>query len=213
MCSMKISVNVNVIFAGLCSAAVVDGSRCGSSRCGRGQTPANDYVSARQSKRRNLAAMGWEQKRFSMSLAASRLDMERLGEFDSSGLGCGALCLHPTTQQLEHLSDPPSNSTQADIPTCPDSPLEYRMAMAPNKDRAFPSELLASVAPEAYELLLRFAIQSRNAPASGIAGRLKYIGDELTSQSLYELPADAQQLSERALDDLLAICTVGQTPV
>ncbi|KAH8707478.1 S8 family peptidase [Phaeosphaeriaceae sp. PMI808] len=79
--------------------------------------------------------------------------------------------------------------------------------MAPNKDRAFPSELLASVAPEAYELLLLFAIQNRNAPASGIAGRLKYIGDELTSQSLYELPADAQQLSERALDDLLEICT------
>jgi hypothetical protein len=81
--------------------------------------------------------------------------------------------------------------------------------MAHCKDRVFPSELLASVAPEASKLLLRIAIQNKNGPASAIAVRLDSIGRDLSSQPLYELPADAQQLSERALRALLDICLVG----
>jgi hypothetical protein len=81
--------------------------------------------------------------------------------------------------------------------------------MAHYKDRVFPSELLASVAPEASRLLLHIAIQNKNAPASAIAVRLDSIGRDLSSQPLYELPADAQQLSERALHALSDICLVG----
>ncbi|KNG45787.1 S8 family Peptidase [Stemphylium lycopersici] len=78
--------------------------------------------------------------------------------------------------------------------------------MAHCKDRAFPSEFLASVALVASELLLNIAIENKNAPASAIAVRLHSIGHNLSSQLLYELPADAQQLSERALHALLDIC-------
>jgi hypothetical protein len=81
--------------------------------------------------------------------------------------------------------------------------------MAHCKDRVFPSELLASVAPDASRLLLHIAIQNKNAPASAIAVRLDSIGRELSLQPLYELPTDAQQLSERALHALLDICLVG----
>jgi len=81
--------------------------------------------------------------------------------------------------------------------------------MAHCKGREFPSELLALVATEASKLLLRIAIRNKNAPASAIAARLSFIGRDLSSQPLYELPADAQQLSERALHALLDICLVG----
>jgi hypothetical protein len=81
--------------------------------------------------------------------------------------------------------------------------------MAHCKDRAFPSELLASVAVEASSLLLSIAMQNGNGPASAIATRLYFLDSNLASQPLYELPADVQQLSEKALHALLDICLVG----
>ncbi|KAH8707479.1 hypothetical protein GQ44DRAFT_489427 [Phaeosphaeriaceae sp. PMI808] len=98
VCSMEISVNVNVIFAGLYSAAVVDGTHqekhllatinkmkqialanCGfvftgswviRSRCGCRSQPNSN--SERCTGLCYGFRMSWEQKRFSMSLAASR---------------------------------------------------------------------------------------------------------------------------------------------
>ncbi|EUC41826.1 hypothetical protein COCMIDRAFT_40035 [Bipolaris oryzae ATCC 44560] len=80
------------------------------------------------------------------------------------------------------------------------------MRRANCKDRVFPSKLLASVALEASELLLRNSIQNKNAPVSSIAVRLGYIGRDLLSQPLYELPANVQQFLERSLHFLLDIC-------
>jgi hypothetical protein len=77
------------------------------------------------------------------------------------------------------------------------------------KDRVFPSELLASVALEASNLLFPIAIAKKNGPAGEIAVRLRYIATELSTQQLYELPTDAQQLSEIVLHKLLDICLVG----
>ena len=76
------------------------------------------------------------------------------------------------------------------------------------KAQVFASELLASVAPEASDVLFPVAIKNKSGSAAEIAIRLKYIADELSKQELYQLPPDTQSLSLRALQDLVEICSV-----
>ncbi|CZR61671.1 uncharacterized protein PAC_11568 [Phialocephala subalpina] len=74
------------------------------------------------------------------------------------------------------------------------------------KTQVFPSELLASVASEASEVLIPIAIANMSGPAGEIATRLRYIAEDLSKQALYQLPPDTQNLSLQALQDLVEIC-------
>ncbi|KAF7503910.1 hypothetical protein GJ744_002991 [Endocarpon pusillum] len=74
------------------------------------------------------------------------------------------------------------------------------------KTQVFASELLASVAVEASEVLLGVAIKNKSGSAGEIATRLGYIAIELSKQELYQLPPDTQSLSLQALQDLVEIC-------
>jgi hypothetical protein len=81
--------------------------------------------------------------------------------------------------------------------------------MGHRKTQVFASELLASVAVEASDVLFPVAIDNKSGSAAEIAIRLRYIADELSKQELYQLPPDTQSLSFRALQDLVEICNVG----
>ncbi|EFZ03996.2 peptidase [Metarhizium robertsii ARSEF 23] len=74
------------------------------------------------------------------------------------------------------------------------------------KSRVFASEMLASVASEASDILFPIAIANMSASAGEIATRLRYIGGDLLEQQLYQLPPDIQSLCLQALQDLLKIC-------
>ncbi|KIW24023.1 uncharacterized protein PV07_09762 [Cladophialophora immunda] len=78
--------------------------------------------------------------------------------------------------------------------------------MEHSKNRVFASELLASVALEASNVLFPIAVANKSALAANIASRLFYIAPHLSTQGLYQLPPDTQNLSLRALHDLLEIC-------
>ena len=80
------------------------------------------------------------------------------------------------------------------------------------KTQVFASEYLASVAPEASDVLLDIAIQNKSGSASQIATRLLYIADELSKQGLYQLPPIVQSLSLQILRDLVNICNVCHVP-
>lgn len=84
--------------------------------------------------------------------------------------------------------------------------------MGHSKIHVFASELLASVALEASEILFPIAIVNKSGSAGEIATRLRYIAGELSTQELYQLPPDTQNLSLQALQDLLEICKVGHGP-
>lgn len=85
------------------------------------------------------------------------------------------------------------------------------IAMGHPKSRVFASEMLASVASEASDILFPIAIANMSASAGEIATRLRYIGGDLLEQQLYQLPPDIQSLCLQALQDLLKICKVGQS--
>lgn len=76
------------------------------------------------------------------------------------------------------------------------------------KTQVFASELLASVALEASNVLFPVAKENKSGSAAEIAIRLQYIADELSQQELYQLPPDTQSRSLQALRDLVAICNV-----
>ena len=76
------------------------------------------------------------------------------------------------------------------------------------KTQVFASELLASVLPEAFNVLFPIAVENKSGLPAEIAIRLGYIADELSEQELYQLPPDTQSLSLKALQDLVEICNV-----
>ncbi|KAK9443467.1 S8 family Peptidase [Metarhizium brunneum] len=80
------------------------------------------------------------------------------------------------------------------------------MSYPKNRTRVFASDMLASVAAEASEILFPIAIANMSASAGEIATRLRYIGGDLLTQGLYQLPPDIQTLCLQALKDLLKIC-------
>lgn len=82
------------------------------------------------------------------------------------------------------------------------------MSYPKNRTRVFASDMLASVAAEASEILFPIAIANMSASAGEIATRLRYIGGDLLTQGLYQLPPDIQTLCLQALKDLLKICKV-----
>jgi hypothetical protein len=84
--------------------------------------------------------------------------------------------------------------------------------MEHSRIHVFASELLASVALEASVVLLDIAVANMSGSAGAIAARLLYIAEDLSTQALYQLPPDTQNLSLQALQDLLEICKVGHGP-
>ncbi|KAH8812803.1 S8 family peptidase [Xylogone sp. PMI_703] len=78
--------------------------------------------------------------------------------------------------------------------------------MGHSKIHVFASEVLASVAGDASDVLMPIAIKHRSGLAGEIATRLRYIPEYLSAQELYQLPPDAQILSLQALQDLVEIC-------
>ncbi|RFU31060.1 hypothetical protein B7463_g5278, partial [Scytalidium lignicola] len=76
-----------------------------------------------------------------------------------------------------------------------------------SKSLAFSSELLASVAVVACEVVLGFAQKCQSPAGADIAVRLHLISNALQSQPVYQLSPEIQTLSHKALQDLLEICT------
>ncbi|KAH8811300.1 S8 family peptidase [Xylogone sp. PMI_703] len=75
------------------------------------------------------------------------------------------------------------------------------------------SELLASVAVVAWEVMFGLARKCQSPVGANIAVHLHFVSNALESQPIYQLSSEIQRLSHGALRDLLEICTWSLYPV